>query len=86
MELDGLMMVGKNCPTKSPAYRWYFVLHTEDQRKESGFKKNFYTLIDQKAPFLIHYVGSESFVVSFAHKLSKDKPKHFTRTAPSTLN
>jgi hypothetical protein len=43
-------------------------------------------LIDQKAPLLKNYVGSESLVVPFAHKLSKDKAKYFTRTAPSTLN
>jgi hypothetical protein len=74
-------------PYKEPCvYRWYFVLQTEDQRKESGFKKNVYALINQKAPFLIHYVGSESLVVPFAHKLCKDKTKHLTRTAPSTLN
>jgi hypothetical protein len=38
--------------------------------------------------FLLSYgrQTEKKLVVPFAHKLSKDKTKHLTRTAPSTLN
>ena len=68
-------------PTKQPlVYRWYYILQTEENQKESGFKKNVYALINQNSPFLIHYLA-----VPFAHKSSKDKTIFYKRTGPSCL-
>ena len=73
-------------PTKQPlVYRWYYILQTEENQKESGFKKNVYALINQNSPYLIHYVGDETLAVPFAHKSSKDKTIVYKRTAPSCL-
>ena len=65
--------------------RYYFQLQVEENRTDARFQRAAYRLIDQAFPVLVHYIGDDSLVQQYAHKLSKDNSKIYTRTLPSTL-